>query len=330
MALEFLGMAGQKTNRGWVGLEVSRDGIAIAHVLPTKAKQTNVQQTNAQQTNAQQTKGDRPRLSCCEFIATEAITSTTETLRARISALGLTKVPCNWVLVNPDYNLLLVEAPKVADEELREAMRWRIKDLISFPVENAVLDVFPLPGDGTRGAPMSYVVVAEKNQIQDIIDIADSAKIVLSSIDIGELALRNLADLVTADNRGVGLVRLRQGQGSLALIKQQQLYLSRQFDLPYNAGLLDELPEENLVLELQRSVDYYERQLGQVPPAQLLFCGENISTDKLTESFRQSLPGKSNCLQLSTLVEGAEQWEESLLQLCAGAIGGALRQEVAA
>jgi len=42
------------------------------------------------------------------------------------------------------------------------------------------------------------------------------------------------------------------------------------------------------------------------------------------------LPGKSSCLSLSNFLDGTEQWEESLLHLCIGAIGGALRQGVAA
>lgn len=311
MAFGFLRTANQKHTRGWLGLEVSNDGIAIALV--------------------QKNNGDRPCLSCCEFISKDVITSTEQTLRDRISALGLNKTPCNWVLVNPEYNLLLVETPKVADvTELREAMRWRIKDLITFPVEDAVVDVFPLPSDGTRGAPMSYVVVAERSHIQTVVDLAVSAKIKLQNIDISELALRNIADLIHTDNRGTCLVRLRQGQGNLAMVKQSQVYLSRQFELPYNAGLLDDLPEEKLVLELQRSIDYYERQLAQVPPAHLLFCGENLSEDKLTEDIRRSLPGASACMQIGELLDGGDQWEESHLQLCVGAIGGALRRGVAA
>lgn len=310
MGFGFLRMAKQKQQRGRLGVEVSSDGIAIAYVEANDI--------------------GRPFLSRCEFISADAINSIPETLRDHIATLGLSKVPCNWVMVNPDYNLLLVESPKVSENELRDAMRWRIKDLISFPVENAIVDVFPLPKDGTRGVPMSYVVVTERSRIQNIVSTASSAKICLSTIDIGELALRNIADVLDSDVRGACVVRLGQGRGNLALIKQAQVYLSRQFELAYNAGLLDDLPEEKLVLEVQRSVDYYERQLGQVPPGQLLFCGENISEDKLTDSIRQSLPGKSNCLNLTSLLDGAEAWEESLLQLCVGAIGGALRQRMAA
>ena len=33
------------------------------------------------------------------------------------------------------YNLLQIEAPKVPPEELRSAVRWRVKDLIDFPID---------------------------------------------------------------------------------------------------------------------------------------------------------------------------------------------------
>ena len=55
------------------------------------------------------------------------------------------------------YDLLLVESPSVPLEEKREAIRWRIKDLIDFPVTEAVIDWVELPapaaGAPARGAP---------------------------------------------------------------------------------------------------------------------------------------------------------------------------------
>ncbi|MEX1033879.1 MAG: MSHA biogenesis protein MshI [Cellvibrionaceae bacterium] len=295
-------------SRGLVGIEASPEGIAIAQVANGK---------------------EGSRLVRCEYISREAVDSLDHVLPERVQALRLGRLPCNWVLTNSNYTLLLVEAPKVPPEEMREAMRWRIKDLISFPVEQATLDIFALPDDGTRGKQMLYVVVAERQCIQNTLDTARSAKITLKSIDIAELALRNIAELVSPDQRGLAIVRLRQGAGNVALIRQGKLYLSRQFDLKYNAGLLDDLPEEALVLELQRSLDYYERQMGQGPPAHILFCGDNVSADKIGEGIRASLPGEVSCLNLRRVLPGAEQCDEHLLQLCLGAIGGALRREAA-
>lgn len=298
-----------KRSDGLVGIEASSAGLAIAQV--------------------KRAPNNSLALARCDFVSRDAISSDGQTLAERIQALDLKGAQCNWVLPNLEYSLLLVEAPNVPAEELREAMRWRIKDLISFSVEDASIDVFPLPADASRGGhKMVYVVVTERQQVKQAIEASQLARLRLQSIDIGELALRNLADLVTNDQRAVALVRLRQGIGSLALVKQEQLYLSRQFELAYNGGLLDDLPGDALVLELQRSLDYYERQMGQVAPAKIIFCGENISNDKI-ESIAPNLPCKSQCLDLRDFLAGAEQWDEAIVQLCLGAIGGALRQEAA-
>lgn len=298
----------KKHNNDLLGVEASKEGIALARVTRNS---------------------DGLRLKSCDYISRDAVDSLEEALPEQVDTLGLANVPCNWVLANENYTLLLVEAPNVPPEEMREAMRWRIKDLISFPAEQATLDVFELPKDGSRGKKMLYVVVTERRHIEDVLGLARQSRLSPQSIDIAEMAMRNIAELVTSDRRGVAIVRLRQGAGNLALIREDKLYLSRQFDLNYNGGLLDDLPEDALILELQRSLDYYERQMGQEPPAHILFCGDNISDDKIGQSIHNSLPGDTRCLDLTRLLPGAEDCDEHLLQLCLGAIGGALRREVA-
>lgn len=299
-----------KKSKGMLGIETSGDGIAIAHVV---------------------NEAEGPRLVCCDYVGAEAISSVEDTLGERISELGLQGIPCNWVLPDSDYSLLMVEAPNVPEEELREAMRWRVKDLITFPVAQASLGVFPLPSDGVRGGnKMTYVAIADQKQIASRSDWAKSAKVSLKCIDIAELALRNIAELVAVDKRSIAIVRLKQGSGDLALVKEGQLYLSRQFDINYQGGLFDELPEESLILELQRSLDYFERQMGQGPPAAIYFCGDNITPEKITQTIKNSLPGQASCLDLAEKIIGIDQCEEHTVQLCLGAIGGALRKKAAA
>ena len=51
------------------------------------------------------------------------------------------------------YSMVQLEAPELEPDELREAMRWRVRDLIDFPVEQAAIDVFHLPESQRPGAP---------------------------------------------------------------------------------------------------------------------------------------------------------------------------------
>ena len=121
---------------------------------------------------------------------------------------------CTTVLDQAEYSLLLTEAPDVPVEELRAAMRWRVKDLIDFHINDATLDVFDVPGERVAGrARQMYAVAARSAVIQKRVDLLDAANINLQVIDIIELAQRNLAGLLPEDARGVALLSFTAGAG---------------------------------------------------------------------------------------------------------------------
>lgn len=291
-----------------VGVDVGTDGIAFAHI-----------QRNATQ---------QPLLAHCEFIPAEPGIELAELLRQRLFKMGLQGVPANLVLNASSYQLILGEAPKVPAEELAEALRWRMKDLVQFPIAEAIIDAFLLPEDSVRGTSrMAYAVVSQRKIIEQQVAFAKAAGLALHKIDIPELVLRNLAQACCDTKRGIALVKLQQGGGSLEIIRDGNVYLSRQFSLSYNAGLLDDLPGDALILELQRSLDYFERQMRQVPPSHIYLCGENVTTDKLTPEIRNAMAVTINLLDLTKGLQIAESIAEHNLALCLVAIGAALRQD---
>ncbi len=232
---------------------------------------------------------------------------------------------CNVVLAAEHYQLLLVEAPDVPDEEMREAVKWRIKELIAIPVEDAVIDVFALPADASRaGKKMVYVVVAERSRVLDIIAMVQASGLRLNAIDTEVLALRNLL-IGSEETRAIAVVRLRQGSGEVSIFRDANLYLSRHFQLAYNAGLLDDIPADALALEVQRSFDYFERQMGQAPPSILYLCGEGVAPEKLSDELRRSFTCPAEILEVPMLRD--DEGESGLYQLCLGAIGATLREE---
>lgn len=292
--------------KGVVGVQFSAEGVAFAHLVP----------------------GPLPQLRRCEFIPATEQANSEVLLKERLERLGLQGRSCNLVLASDDYSLLLVEAPNVPEAELSEALRWRVRDLIDFPVTEAVLDAFLVPEDKARGTKrMAYVAVAHRKTITQVVARVEAAKLELSAIDIPELALRNLAEVCCDTERGAALVKLVPGRGSLQIIRGGDLFLARQFSLPYQGGLLEDLPADALVLELQRSLDYFERQMRQPPPGQIYLAGENVSVDKLTEEITGALPNALSLLQLSPAIEIDAEVQEHTLSLCLDAIGAALRSQ---
>ncbi len=241
--------------------------------------------------------------------------------------------PCHLVLHPQDYQLLLVEAPEVPDEALREAVRWRIKDLVTIPADKAVVDVFKLPADASKPAQkMLYAVVSELGRVQELIGLVKASGLTLASIDIGEMAMRNVSLLVSgaAQERGVGIARIVEGGGVVSLYRRGNLYLSRQFQLQYRAGLLDDLPVDTLALEVQRSLDYYERQMGLAPPTALYLCGENVSRDKITPELTRSINVPAKYLDIGASLSFAGDIDDGMTQVCMGALGGVYRGAFAA
>lgn len=249
-----------------------------------------------------------------------------EDLADRVEQLGLRRRPAHLVLGREDYHLLLVEAPPVPESELREALRWRIRDLIDFPPQEAVLDAFLLPEDRTRaGRRMAYVAVTRRELIARRVEQMHSLRLDLQVIDIPELALRNLVSHLYDTERGLALVRVGAGQGSLHIVRGVDLHLARRFELPYDGGLLEELPEEKLVLEIQRSLDYFERQMRQPPPGQVALVGENLTADKVGETLTGGLPMVLSVFEPEELLDLGEKAQPHTLALCLDAMGAALR-----
>ena len=294
-----------------VGIELRDDGVAVAH-------RRSVDYGNL--------------LNAVAFLPADIHSSKEKMLSDYVREKGLQRLPCNVVLPQGHYQLLLVDAPEVPEDEMRNALRWKIKDLVTLPLDDAAIEYFRLPEDGAHSRKkMVYVVIVEMERLRGIVALLNNVDLKLESIDINELVMRNLAcSLIDSqfDGRGVAIARLRQGRGSVSLFKRGNLYLSRQFDLDYQAGLLEALPEEILALELQRSLDYYERQMGQAAPGVVYICGDGVAEDKITDTLRASLAPSIQYMDVSAAIGMSDEIDTSVLQQCLGAIGGSLRAGV--
>lgn len=175
------------------------------------------------------------------------------------------------VLPLDQYSVFQLERPDgLNDHDLADALRWKLKDLLDYSPSNAVCDVFEFPQDASRGrGHLVNVVAARKSLAKELVELVSSAGLELRRVDVAELALRNFAARMDTSGRGMALVHLRDGYGQMVVCKGPVLYLSRRLDVS-SAELRDAGSQENavqsLALEMQRSLDYFESQLGQVPP----------------------------------------------------------------
>lgn len=266
------------------------------------------------------------RLLACEFVAA-APASQVEVLRRRVEALGLAGEPVNLLLSSADYQLLLVERPEVPAAELRDAIRWRIRELVSAPLDSLVVDAFPLPADAYRGrTPMAYCAALPRARMQALADWVAGGGLQLRSIDLPEMALRNLGLLAGAEGQNLAVLRLAARSGLICVQNGGELYMARRIDHGRdNRGE----GGAQLALEVQRSLDYFESQLGKGNLSRLLLLPESELDEQLLAELRPHLTLRVELLALTELFAGSPLLALAPTQqaLYLPAIGAALRQE---
>jgi MSHA biogenesis protein MshI len=192
---------------------------------------------------------------------------------------------CLTLLASNEYQLLLVEAPNVPPAELKTAVRWRVKDMLDYHVEDATIDVLDIPPDrsGAKRNHSMYAVAARNDAIQRCIGRFEAARIPLTVIDIGETAQRNVAELFESPDRGLAFLYLGASHASLTINYRGELFLARRIDvsveqlLEDSADIQDEA-RNRILLELQRSFDHFDRQFPYIGVAKLLLGPEPADT----------------------------------------------------
>jgi MSHA biogenesis protein MshI len=192
--------------------------------------------------------------------------------------LRLDRYRCTTLLSPGEYQFLQVEAPKVPPAELKSAIRWRVKDMIDYHVDDATLDVLEVPSldsSGAQRAQVMYAVAARNDLIEERIRRFDEARIPLSVIDIPEIGQRNIAALYESEKRGLALLHFARDWGLLTVNCVTELFLARRLELGLDhlAASQEERRKaalERVVVELQRTLDHFERTFRQVAVAELL------------------------------------------------------------
>lgn len=181
------------------------------------------------------------------------------------------------LLAPGEYQMILVEAPNVPVDELKTAIRWRIKDSLNYHIDDATVDVLQIPANKTGGdRPKSlYAIAAPNDTVQKRIALFDKAKIDLKVIDIPEMAQRNIAALFEEDERGLALLAFDNNGGMLTISCDGELYLARRIEI--TLGQLQDANDDQryqyldrLELELQRSMDYFGRQFSYISVKRML------------------------------------------------------------
>ena len=167
---------------------------------------------------------------------------TTELFLQRLQALGLKGGEAVVMLRPEQYQLLQIDTPPVAPEELRAAARYQIRDMLDVHIDDVTLDVMKV-GDGQQKSNEHLFVVAAANAgIRQALDLGDALHWTIRVIDIQEMAQRNLQSALSKQSGQMGRAEaslmLADGQQALLTISaNDELFYTRRLDLP--KGFMD-------------------------------------------------------------------------------------------
>ncbi len=244
-------------------------------------------------------------------------------------------VACTWLLQPETYQLFTMEALPVTPEEFQTAVRWKIKKLLSFPMDDAVIDSFPIPPANTAETKKTIsVIVSQASYLNKISEQIHASGLNLTTIDIPELGLRNITSLYEQSEQSIALVSLDNESSSLMITRQQEFYFFRRFDwgLEPILDLIHDKERTNqyldrLALEIQRSFDYFQSQWRYPAPTQILLAPMQSPRTDLVAYLTKRLAVRVTLLDLNETLNCKKPLTLTQQNQCLPLIGGVLRNE---
>ena len=230
----------------------------------------------------------------CDFLPAVGITNQSAVLKQWVSQKGLKNAPCVGLIAKHDVQLFQLEKPAVEHDEILQAVSWKIKDLISFDIDTAVIDVFELPPSSKSPASHVNAVVANESVVSSYVDLIKQFGLELKVLDVHDLVSKNYTSLHDFSDQTVSILQFSANDGMLSIYRNNDLYVARDFKI----GLLDieaksdarESVYESLLLELQRSMDYFESSYALGMVQKLIIFPQTIATERMA-SYLQNQVG---------------------------------------
>jgi MSHA biogenesis protein MshI len=286
----------------------------------------------------------------------------TDDFAKRLSNLGFKGCTAQVMLRPEQYQMLQIDAPAVAPEELRTAARWQIRDMVDVHMDDLTLDVMRVGDDKVRATGHLFVVAASNALIREVMGIGQDLRCTVEVIDIQDMAQRNLQSAwarrnATLDRAHAALVLTDDNQALLTISANEELFYTRRIELgsgfmqanwgggtamaaagpaqasemtlaPAGMGLspADADRGQRMVVEIQRSLDLWDRTWPMLVLDRVsVYAGQR--SDELARWLGQELGQAVTVLDVSPLFSGFEGGSELDRQLCWPLLGVLLRTQ---
>ncbi|OGC22247.1 hypothetical protein A3J90_02785 [candidate division WOR-1 bacterium RIFOXYC2_FULL_37_10] len=124
-----------------------------------------------------------------------------------------------------------VSIPHLSSEELSEAIKWKMKDDISYPTEEALVDFVPVGKIAASGDTDYLVSCAHKDTISSALAVIREAGLQINSIVTLPFALRELCISCLPENGVVSVVYMGRRTTNISFFKNGKLVFNREISI---------------------------------------------------------------------------------------------------
>jgi MSHA biogenesis protein MshI len=176
---------------------------------------------------------------------------------------------------------------------------------------------------------MVYVIASLKSRIRSIVEMVSASGLELAVIDIPELVMKNVSTCFINDDNGVAFMDLRRTGSTMNISRDDSLYLTRRINTQLDPDVMKaadwETLRDRLVLEIQRSLDYYESQMGKSSINQIVIAPRQHDSVAMAESLNEMLNGTVSVLEMADMLRGDVELTPEIQQVFLPVIGATLR-----
>ncbi len=267
-----------------------------------------------------------------EKASTESINlNSSDAVKKITQQYDLDKNRVTYLLEGQDSHHIQLEKPKVPDGELKEAVRWAIKDSINIPVDEITLDLVEIPA-GQNGEDITheyiYAMYAHNHHIAALSNSLIKANVNLRAIDTRIMAQRNISNHLATPGEAQAILSFSSTGALLTFTYEGELCNARHIEISDEHS---DTSFEKTALEIQRSLDGFESNFRNMYVKKLLIAPFDLR-HQFCEHLGESIYVPVETFELSDIFDYGPGVEINSMAQQASympILGAALREDVA-
>lgn len=192
---------------------------------------------------------------------------------------------------DPELDYQLVDLPDMPEREIAAAIKYKLSSVLSFPVEDAALSYYPLPGLATPNKSWFFVSILPQKSI--LSTMTELKKAGLNVLDMCPPALALKSSAAPISQEAFAFVYIGAASSLICVLKQNQVVFARQIEAGINKiiqAIQGEImaPSGRINIDLARAQELISSAgIPLNPPAYLEQSG--IPADEIMSRIRPAL-----------------------------------------